>query len=106
MKVLIKNYLNWRVFLDILSSIPYDYICIMILNDTDSTFAEIIRLLRYLKFYRIYEIITIQKRYSNINIILFNIFLLYALFITISHTFNCIALYISLKEYINPSRFD
>lgn len=104
--IALRSYLSKNFFLDLLATLPFDYLGIAMLSDSGTLFARIIRILRFLKFYRIVENVKLLKKYKKVNIGLLNIALLYFAFISSSHIFNCVTIHIGKLEYLNPSRFD
>ena len=91
-KCYVKNYL----LIDILASIPFDYI--LRIGVPFSMPVHCFRLLRLLKFYRLLELMRLIRQQTSVNAPVFRILLLFGSFIVISHWFNCILLFVATRE--------
>eukprot|EP00347_Sterkiella_histriomuscorum_P000063 403377328 len=94
-----QNYM----LLDIISTIPIDYL--LMSSVETQVYCQYLRILRLLKFYRIKELIQLIRRHTSVNEQMFRIVLLFLAFFLISHLFNCILVYICLRQ-TSDSRFD
>jgi len=95
----VKHYFT----LDLLATIPFDYI-IMIIES--SVYVRYFRLLRLLKLYRLIEIGSIINQHTTVNVPIFRIFVLFVSFILVSHWFNCIMILFAKWELGAGRRFD
>ena len=98
-----KQYISSNFLIDALSTIPIDYIILMI---KESEFAKYFRLLRLLKIYRIVEIINLIRQHTTVNVPLLRIFLLFIFYFIISHWYNCIMIFVGKWELGMNRRFD
>ena len=64
------------------------------------------RLLRLLKYYRIKEIISLVRKHTSVDEPLFRICLLFMIFIFSAHWFNCLLIFIAIRESQATNRFD
>lgn len=101
---LLKKYIKNQLLLDLLASIPFDYIMMMTIEN--SVYIRYIRLLRILKSYRFIEMINIIKKHATINIPVFNIVLVFLIYIVVSHWFTCLLLLSCRWEYNMDRRYD
>ncbi len=102
-KRLLKDYAKYYFAWDILSSIPFDYIFLLLGN---TAACRYFRVLRLFKFYRLFEISSLVRQISSINVIVYRLTGLFFSFLIIGHWFNCILLYFGLWELYANRRFD
>ncbi|CAI2367549.1 unnamed protein product [Moneuplotes crassus] len=104
LKEIAIDYMDTRIFFDILAVFPLDYI-LMIFGVNQQTVAWV-RILRILKLYKPFDYIKIWRKHSNVKIALFTLFLLSILFVIISHLMGCIYFYIGRHEDGGENRYD
>ena len=99
-----KNYISNYFLLDIVSSIPFDYLLLIV--EGGAYVRQFIRLARLLKFYRLKELIKVVKNNTGVDEQLFRICLLFMTFLLIIHWSTCLTIFICTREYASQSRFD
>ena len=104
LEAIARDYLGFKVFLDICSIIPIDYILLGF--GIRSQIRHFFRIPRLFKCYRCAEIIKAVRAHSNIKIPLFTISLLFFLFILLAHYMATFYVYIGRREYEKNRRFD
>jgi hypothetical protein len=92
-----------HLILDLLATIPFDYL-LSIIDDTP--IIRYFRILRLMKFYRLFELVDIIRQHTTVNVPLFRISLLFITFILMAHWFNCILLLFARWELYQERRFD
>lgn len=102
-KKLFREYVQLYFIIDVLASVPLDYL-FMIIEITP--IMKYFRLFRLLKIYRIFELSEIIRQHTTLNIPVFRISLLFVAFIFIAHWFTCILLYAARWELYQGRRFD
>jgi hypothetical protein len=104
MNVIAKEYFQLKVFYDIFSSIPMDYILWGF--GAASQIRYFFRIPRLFKAYRAIEFVKIIRAHSNIKIPLFTLSILFSLFILFAHYMATIYIFIGKQEYGQNRRFD
>lgn len=87
---MIQNYAKRYLLLDLLASIPFDYLLELVSGSEVS--IRYFRLLRLLKIYRIGEILDLVNHYTSINVPLLRVSILACIMALGAHLFNCILL--------------
>lgn len=100
--VLWRHYIRSKLFIDLLASIPFDYIFKLI--DSSSQIPNWLRLLRLLKLYRVIEILKSFQLHKNPEYLI--ITLLYFLMILIGHWQASFLAIVVKWEYGSCRRFD
>jgi hypothetical protein len=100
----VQNYIKQYVLLDILASIPFDYVLSMV--DDSNVAIRYFRLLRLLKVYRVSEIMALVQQYTSINVPLLRLTFLGALMVITAHWFNCFLILFAKWELGESRRFD
>ena len=89
-----------------MASIPFDYIMMYAAYESASVYIRYIRLLRILKVYRLVEMINILKKHATINTPVFNIVLVFFIYVLVSHWFTCVLLLFCRWEFNMGRRYD
>ena len=101
----IHAYVNKHFFIfDILSCIPLDFV--LLVSGFSSMIAAWSRSIRFLKIFRISEILGMLRTHANIRLQLFNILVIFFLFLNLMHIVACIYYFIGKYEYELDRRFD
>jgi hypothetical protein len=87
---MVQNYAKRYLLLDLLASIPFDYLLELVSGSEVS--IRYFRLLRLLKIYRIGEILDLVNHYTSINVPLLRVSILACIMVLGGHLFNCILL--------------
>lgn len=90
--------------MDLISSIPFDYI--LMLTNIDNIYIRYVRILRLFKAYRVHELAHLLRKNTRINVPLYRIIMLALILAVLAHWANCILILISVIELDNHSRFD
>jgi len=100
----VQNYIKHYVLLDIMASIPFDYLLSMV--DESNIAIRYFRLLRLLKVYRVTEILALVQQYTSINVPVFRLTFLAGVMVVTAHWFNCILILFAKWELGKSTRFD
>lgn len=82
---LLQLYVQRYFLLDLLATIPFDYLLTLI---DDGIYVRYIRLFRLLKTYRLGELVELVRHHTTINMPVFRIGLLFGIYIVVAHWFN------------------
>ena len=93
---LLQLYVQRYFLLDLLATIPFDYLLILI---DDGIYVRYIRLFRLLKTYRLGELVELVRHHTTINMPVFRIGLLFGIYIVVAHWFNLSQLLAARWEY-------
>ena len=99
-----RMYMTEILLLDIISSIPFDYLLLLVENA--HYLRQFIRLLRLFKIYRLREIIKIILNNTSLDEQFLRLCMMFGLYIIIIHWSTCLTIYISLLELNQDHRYD
>ena len=99
-----KNYLSNYFLFDVVSSLPFDYLLLIV--EGGSYVRQYVRLARLFKFYRLRELIKVVRSNTGVDEQLFRICLLFFTFLLVIHWSTCLTIFVCTRELGSHSRFD